>query len=215
MAEAPERAAVIAALEGEHQALAVLGVAHELEAVLDRLAAADIEVDAALQAELLLGRLGQDGGQLDLLAVQVLARHLRQPVELAPRRVVETRVAVAEIDGRIPHLQVEVLAPLRVVEERALAAVEDLGRIGVVHGVAVRAVAASSSSSSASDSSPARSSTLAARSSGHVTGLCMSLLFPQSSALAAGSPMSADWRCFEPAGELHGRLVEIRKRQMG
>ena len=87
MAEAAERAAVIAALEGEHQALALLGVADELEAVLDGLAAADVEVDAPLQAEPLLGGLGQDGGQLDLLAMQVLAGHLRQPVQLvaAPR----------------------------------------------------------------------------------------------------------------------------------
>ena len=67
-----ERAAVIAALEGEHQALAARGVAHELEAVLDRLGAADVEMDAALLAELRFGVLGDQGGELDLLAVQIL-----------------------------------------------------------------------------------------------------------------------------------------------
>src|SRR5436190_3772439 len=135
-----ERAAVIAALEGEHQALAVLGIAHELQAVLDRLAASDIEVDAALQPEPLLGQLRQHGGKLDLLTVQVLARQLRQPVELAPHHLVQTGIAIAEIDSRIPHLQIEVRAALRIVEKGALAALEDLRRIGVVHGVAVRAI---------------------------------------------------------------------------
>src|SRR5262249_39614551 len=51
-------AAVIAALEREHQALALLVVAHELQAVLDRLAAADVEVHAALGGEFPLGVLG-------------------------------------------------------------------------------------------------------------------------------------------------------------
>src|SRR5262249_46266724 len=72
-----ERAAVIAALEGEHQALAVRGVAHELERVLDRLGAADVEMHAALEAEFLLGIACDQRGELDLLAVQVLARGLR------------------------------------------------------------------------------------------------------------------------------------------
>src|SRR6185312_6032570 len=56
-----ERAAVIAALESEHQALAALGVAHQLEAVLDRLGAADVEVDAPLGAELGLRVPGDQG----------------------------------------------------------------------------------------------------------------------------------------------------------
>ena len=47
-------------------------------------------------------------GELDLLAMQILARDLRQAVELALQRVVQALVAVAEIDGRVPHLQVEI-----------------------------------------------------------------------------------------------------------
>ena len=64
-----------------------------------------------LQPELLLGVARDHGGELDLLAVQVLARDLRQPVDLALERVVEPAVGVAEIDGRIPHLQVEKSRP--------------------------------------------------------------------------------------------------------
>src|SRR5262249_24978418 len=69
-------AAMVAALEGEHQALAVLGVAHELQAVLDRLAAPHIEMNAPLETKSLLSSFGQPGGELDLLAVEVLARNL-------------------------------------------------------------------------------------------------------------------------------------------
>ena len=108
-----ERAAVIAALEGEHQALAVLEIADDLEAVLDRLAAADVEVHAALLAEFLLGIAGDDRRELDLLAVQILRGDLRQRVELAFHGVGEALVLVAEVDRRVPHLQVEVLATLR------------------------------------------------------------------------------------------------------
>src|SRR5262249_5356471 len=71
-----ERAPVIAALEGEHQALAALGVAHQLQAVLDGLATAHIEVDAALEPELLLRSFRQPDSKLDLLAMEVLAGNL-------------------------------------------------------------------------------------------------------------------------------------------
>src|SRR6185295_2205523 len=72
-----EGAAVVAALEGKHQTLAVLEVAHELQAVFDRLTAADVEMDATLAAEFLLRVAGNDGGELDLFAMQVLAGDLR------------------------------------------------------------------------------------------------------------------------------------------
>src|SRR5262245_55399266 len=50
-----QRAAVIAALEGEHQRLALVRVANELDRILDRLGAADIELNAALHAPGALG----------------------------------------------------------------------------------------------------------------------------------------------------------------
>ena len=108
---------MIAALEGEHQAFAVAGVADDLQRVLDRLGAADVEVDAALVAELGLGVLGDHRGQFDLLAVQVLRGDLRQAVQLTVGGVVQALVAVAEIDGRVPHLQVEEFTALGVVHE--------------------------------------------------------------------------------------------------
>src|SRR3990170_4779470 len=94
---------------------------------------------AALAAELGLGVARDDGGELDLLAVQILAGKLRQPGELARERLVEPAVAVAEIDRGVPHLQVEVGAAGGVVEEAALAALKNFRR-GIVHGVAVRAI---------------------------------------------------------------------------
>src|SRR5262249_5187251 len=71
---------------------------------------------------------------------QVLARHLRQTVELAPHDRIEAWVAVAKIDRRVPHLQVEEVAPLPVVEERAIATFENLRRVPVVDCIAVRAI---------------------------------------------------------------------------
>src|SRR6185312_16624953 len=61
-----ERAPVIAALEREHQAFSARGIAHDLERILDRLRAADVEVHAAVAAPLLLRILGDDLRQLDL-----------------------------------------------------------------------------------------------------------------------------------------------------
>src|SRR5205085_10067929 len=135
-----ERAAVVAALEGEHQALAVRGVADELEGILDGLRAADVEVHAALLPELRLGVAGDQRRKLDLLAMQVLARDLRQAVDLALQGLVQALVGVAEVDRRVPHLEIEERRAGEIVEERALAGREDLRRLGVVHGVAVRAV---------------------------------------------------------------------------
>ena len=110
-------------------------------------------------------------------------------------------VAVAEVDGRIPHLQVEVGASLHVVEERALAAVEDLGRIGVVHGVAVRAVDLLERQQlrfrQPLPGIDARIDDTGSRAKRPLQGLLhVGLLFsPQSSALCAGSPTSVAVRC--------------------
>src|SRR5690606_39088543 len=94
-----ERAAMIAALEGEHQALAILGVADALEAVLDRLDASHVEVNTPLLVELLLGIARNHRGQLNLLAMQVLARNLRQGVELPFDGIVQPGITIAEVDG--------------------------------------------------------------------------------------------------------------------
>ena len=49
----------------------------------------------------------QQNSQFDLLAVEVLRGDLRKGVELALGDCVEARVAVAEVDRRVPHLKIE------------------------------------------------------------------------------------------------------------
>ncbi|MPM08574.1 hypothetical protein SDC9_54887 [bioreactor metagenome] len=133
-------AAVVAALEREHQALAVAGVAHHLERILDGLRAAHVEVHAALFAPLLLGVLRDELRQLDLGGVQILTGHLRQLLELLDHSVFQPLVLVAEVDGRVPHLQIQIRRASVVIHVAAFAAGENLGGIDVMDGVAKRAV---------------------------------------------------------------------------
>ena len=135
-----EGAPVVTAFEGEHQAFAVAGVTHHFQRVLDRLRAADVEVHATVEAEFLLGVHRDHFRQLDLALVQVLAGDLRQGVDLLFQRVVQARVGVAEVDRRVPHLQVEVGLVFGVPHVGAFAAAENTRRLDVVNGVAVGAV---------------------------------------------------------------------------
>ncbi|KAG0730950.1 hypothetical protein G6F23_015790 [Rhizopus arrhizus] len=57
------------------------------------------------------------------------------------RRIVQVLVAVAEVAGRVPHLQVEVGHARTVEHVAAFAALEDLRRVDVMDGVAEGAVA--------------------------------------------------------------------------
>ncbi len=118
----------------------MLAVAHQLQRIFDRLRAADVEMHATLQAELLLRVDGNRLGQLDAGLMQILAGDLRQHVDLALQRVVEALVAVAEVDRRVPHLQIEERHAGGVVHPAAFAMAEDLRRIDVVNGVAKGAV---------------------------------------------------------------------------
>ncbi len=63
-----QRAPVISAHEGKHQVPA-RGVAHDLERVLDRLRAAHVEMDAAVDAESRCVQPADRSGELDLLRV--------------------------------------------------------------------------------------------------------------------------------------------------
>ena len=71
--------------------------------------------------------------------MHVLTGDLRQPVDLALERVVQAAVGVAEVDRRVPHLQVEILAALGIVQIGAFAALEELG-LRIVNRVTVRTV---------------------------------------------------------------------------
>ncbi len=132
--------AVVAAFKREHQAFAMGGIAHHLERVFNRLGAAHVEMHAAWHAPFLLGILRNELGQLDLRRVQVLAGHLGQLAQLLDHLVFQALVLVAEVHGRIPHLQIQVRRAFLVIHVAALAAAEDLGGIDVVNGVAKRAV---------------------------------------------------------------------------
>ncbi len=96
---------------------------------------------AALHAPLPFGILRDHLRQLDLGRMQVLAGDLRQGVDLTLQHIVQALVGVAEVDRRVPHLQVEERRAGGVVQIAALAALEDLRRIGVVDRIAERAVA--------------------------------------------------------------------------
>src|SRR6267143_2110013 len=103
----PERAAMIAALKGKHQTLAAGVVSHQLERVLDGLRATDVEMHAALGAELALRVLRDAGGELHFFTVQVLRGDLGQGIELAMRGSVQAWIAIAKTCRRVPHLQVQ------------------------------------------------------------------------------------------------------------
>ncbi|RMO59452.1 hypothetical protein ALQ29_05598 [Pseudomonas marginalis pv. marginalis] len=131
---------VVAAFEGEHQALAVGGVTHHFQGVFDGLRTADVEVHTTVEAEFFLGVDRDHFRQLDLAFVQVLAGDLRQGVDLLFQRVVQARVGVAEVDRRVPHLQVEVGLVFGVPHIGAFATAENTWRLDVVDGVAIGAV---------------------------------------------------------------------------
>ena len=76
----PQRAPVVTAFEGEHQAFAAAGIAHQFERIFNRLRTADVEMHTPRQAPLALGVLRQGLGQFYLGPVQVLAGHLGQRV---------------------------------------------------------------------------------------------------------------------------------------
>ncbi|MNV40031.1 hypothetical protein D3C71_1316310 [compost metagenome] len=127
---------MVPAFEGEHEALAVAGVAYDLERILDRLGAAHIEVNAARAAPFLLRVLSDPLGQLDLGGMQILAGDLRQRLQLLLHHGLESLVLVAKVHCRVPHLQVQVGRAFGVVHVAAIAACEDLRRIYVVNRIA-------------------------------------------------------------------------------
>ncbi|MEJ0100773.1 MAG: hypothetical protein WDO12_14130 [Pseudomonadota bacterium] len=73
--------------------------------------------------------------------MQVLAGELRQGIDLCLQRAAEPRIRIAEVDGRIPHLQVEEGSAGAIEQVAAFTTREDLRRVAVVDGVAMRAIA--------------------------------------------------------------------------
>ncbi|MNF89182.1 hypothetical protein D3C84_716960 [compost metagenome] len=96
---------------------------------------------APVQAELVPGIDRYHLRELDLALVQILAGDLRQRIDLLFQCIVQAGVGVAEVDRRIPHLQVEIGLVAGVPDIRAFAAAENTGWFYVVDGVAVGAIA--------------------------------------------------------------------------
>ena len=132
-------ASVIAAHEGHEEALAC-GIPHELHRVFDRLRAAHVELDPSLQAE------GPQTFQRQLLGhqhfffVEILAGELREPVQLRLQGIDDALVAIAEIDRRVPHLEIEVGFLLAVVEEAAFAVLKEFRHGRIMDGVSMGAI---------------------------------------------------------------------------
>lgn len=123
-------ASVIAAHEGHEEALAC-GIPHELHRVFDGLRATHVELDPSLQAE------GPQTFQRQLLGhqhfffMEILAGELREAIQLGLQGIDDALVAIAKIDRRVPHLEIEIGLLLAVVEEAAFAILEKFrdGRI--------------------------------------------------------------------------------------
>ncbi|MNS87056.1 hypothetical protein D3C72_1209850 [compost metagenome] len=131
---------MVTTLKGEHQALAVAGVANHLEGVFDGLCTANIEMHTALLAPFFFGILCNEFGKLDFGGMQILACDLRQLPKLLDHPVFKTFILVAKIHGRIPHLQVQIRYAGVVIHVAAVAAGKYLGWIDVVDSVAKRAI---------------------------------------------------------------------------
>ena len=99
-------------------------------------------MDAALYTGASLHHLAESLGELDFLPMQVLTRQLRKCIDLLLQCLVQAAVFVAEVDGGIPHLQIEIRRVIVVEEIAAVAAGENLGRVCVMNSVAVRTVSA-------------------------------------------------------------------------
>ncbi len=97
---------------------------------------------ATFNAQALFHHLAEGLGQLHLFGVEVLAGELRQGVDLPLECVIQPAVGVAEVDGRVPHLKVEVRCASLIEQVAAIAPAENLRWIGVVDGVPVGAVLA-------------------------------------------------------------------------
>ena len=94
-------------------------------------------MDAAFfAAEFLFHVLGEHGGKFDFFAVQILRRYLRQLVELAFYGVVDAWVRIAEVNGRIPHLQIEEGRAGGIIHVGAFAAVKDFWFFEVMNRIA-------------------------------------------------------------------------------
>ena len=127
---------MVAPHEGHEEAFPRV-VADELHGVFDGLRATDVELHTAFHAERSETFCGQLLGHKDFFRMQILARKLRQLIQLSLDGVGDGLIAIAEADRRVPHLQVEIGAILTIVEKAALATLKKLGHRRVMDRIAV------------------------------------------------------------------------------
>ena len=132
---------MVSAFERKHQTLAALGIAHQFQGVFDGLRSPDVEVDAAMLSPGCFGMPGDQCCQFNFLAMQILTGELRQASELIDQGFVQAQIRVAEIDGRIPHLKIEIGSSICVEEKRALTAFKEFRLLHIVNGITMRTVA--------------------------------------------------------------------------
>lgn len=72
--------------------------------------------------------------------MEILASQLGQLLKLRLYRLHNLLVAVAEVDGRVPHLEIEIWLVLAVIEEASFTALKELRRGRVVRCITMRAV---------------------------------------------------------------------------
>jgi hypothetical protein len=76
--------------------------------------------------------------ELDLFSVQILAGELRQFVDLLLERIVDAFVAVAEIDGGVPHLEIEIGCFVPIVKIAPFTTFKNVRFFSVMDRVAMR-----------------------------------------------------------------------------
>ncbi|GBL40566.1 hypothetical protein EMGBD2_18240 [Nitrospirota bacterium] len=130
---------MITAHEGHKEVLA-RGISHELHGVFDGLCAAHVELDSSLQAEGPQTFQSQLLGHQHFVFMEILAGKLRKPVQLGLQRIDDALVAIAEIDRRVPHLEIEVGFLFAVVEKASFAVLKKFRHGRVMDRVSMRAI---------------------------------------------------------------------------
>jgi hypothetical protein len=130
---------VISAHEREDEVPAG-AVADEFHGVLEGLRAADIEMDSALLLEGPLDPLRDPGSEQYLLFMKILARELREGVDLFFEGVIQALVPITEIYGGVYHLKIEIFHAVIVIKIRTLASRKYIRFFDIMDGVTPGAI---------------------------------------------------------------------------
>ena len=127
---------MVAAHERELQRFARM-VAYQFERIVYGRRTAHIKMHAPFHAIVALYVRANGFREVDFFPMQVLRRKLRQGINLTLQHLIEASIAVAEVNRRIPHLQIEIRRVVLIKQIAAVTTCKHLGRVGIVHGIAV------------------------------------------------------------------------------